>query len=561
MKLSDLFFNRFLYRQSQQTLETQDSVYDASNVIPAVVPPLASGGAAQDINISNVTINGDGITPGTFPPSLLDVSNFGWGQTLVFSSTNLNTVIWTATAPNNNTFKSANGVTYTIASGTTGVMAAKTYIYFDLNVSNAAYQITTNPALAVGIGKVLIAVAQNAAVSATYALSEATQIVGDNIIANTINASKMSVGQLSAITADMGAITAGTITLNTAGYMRGGQTDYNVGTGFFLGFSGGTHKFSMGNSTTKVFTYDGTDFTLIGGNITGGTLRTAVSGARVEIGAGVEWINFYDATASQVIMYANAGNFLIQGQQTTSDIRLIAGTNGEVDFWTGTTLRGYISDVSLYIDVPTSIYLKQGGLNRFKADYLDVEITAGSASELSGNVKLGVGSGAGSSQVNLSKDALYPVVGNVDLGTSSYKYKDFYLSGVANLGSVSMAGDIDLNSHDVIDIRYIKFNSSYGQIIWGSTVVFDFYSGYVTLQGHLYPYATNTYDLGTSSNGYWRYLYAQNVMASSRLNLAAKSSHSYAAGDIINWASGAVDQFRGRPGDGTWDGSFDMTAI
>lgn len=45
------------------------------------------------------------------------------------------------------------------------------------------------------------------------------------------------------------------------------------------------------------------------------------------------------------------------------------------------------------------------------------------------------------------------------------------------------------------------------------------------------------------------------------INLIPQSSHTYIAGDIINWAEGATDQFRGRPGDGTWDGSFDMTAI
>jgi hypothetical protein len=129
--------------------------------------------------------------------------------------------------------------------------------------------------------------------------------------------------------------------------------------------------------------------------------------------------------------------------------------------------------------------------------------------------------------------------------------------------STSNSYDLGSTSYywDDVYANYIKLNSSYGQIHWGSTVVLDFYSGYAIYQGHLYPYATNTYDLGTATNGYWRYLYVQSVMASSRLNLTAKSSHTYAAGDIINWASGATDQFRGRPGDGTWDGSFDMTAI
>lgn len=209
MKLSDLFLNRFLYKAPQQNLETKDAVYDSSNVIPVPVPPLASGEAAQDLNTGNVTINGDTITPGTFPPSLLDVANWGWGQTCAFVSDSDVQVSWGA-----GTFKSANGATYTISAGNTGTMGSKNYIYLDLNVSETVYQVTTNPATAVGIGKVLIAVANPGATEATYNLSEATQIVGDNILANTINASKISVGQLSAISADLGAITAGSININ-----------------------------------------------------------------------------------------------------------------------------------------------------------------------------------------------------------------------------------------------------------------------------------------------------------------------------------------------------------
>lgn len=208
MKLSDLLLNRFLYKQFQQDLETKDSVYDSVNAIPDAVPPLAAGGAAQDINTSNVTINPAQLTPGIpLPPGLLDVANWGWSQTCIFSSASATQVNWGA-----GTFKSSSGTTYSIGAGNTGVMAAKTYIYLDLNVSSTAYQVTTTPATAVGLGKVLVAVAQNGTTSATYNLNEASQIVGDNILANTINATKMNVGQLSAITADLGSITAGTIT-------------------------------------------------------------------------------------------------------------------------------------------------------------------------------------------------------------------------------------------------------------------------------------------------------------------------------------------------------------
>lgn len=191
MKLSDLFLNRFLYRDNNQSSETQDAAFISADSSDAEPTPLASGGAAQDINTSNVYINGEQIQPGTIPSTVLDVSNWGWGQTCAFTSTDADTVSWGA-----GTFKSADGTTYSISAGNTGNMTAKTYIYLSLLDSETVYQTTTTSSNAVGLGKVLVAVAENAAVSATFMLSEATQIVGDNIIANTIDASKITAGQL-----------------------------------------------------------------------------------------------------------------------------------------------------------------------------------------------------------------------------------------------------------------------------------------------------------------------------------------------------------------------------
>lgn len=191
MQLSELYLNRYLYRDNSQSSETQGADFisaDSSESEPASIP---SGGAAQDINTGGVEIDGSLIEPGTIPTVTLDVSNYGWGQTCAFSSTDLNTVSWGA-----GTFKSADGTTYNISTGNTGNMAAKTFIYLDLNLSTTAYQITTTSATAVGASKVLIAVAENAAVKATFMLSEATQIVGDNIVANTIDASKITTGTL-----------------------------------------------------------------------------------------------------------------------------------------------------------------------------------------------------------------------------------------------------------------------------------------------------------------------------------------------------------------------------
>lgn len=148
---------------------------------------------------SDITITGGSVATSTFNGIIdqtnLNVSDRGWNQTCVFSSTNLNTVSWLL-----GDFTSADGTIYHITAGSTGVMTGKVYIYFrpgsGAGESDTTYQKTTNSSVSVGAGKVLIAVAQNDAVSATFALTETTQIVGDNILANTINASKIMTGQL-----------------------------------------------------------------------------------------------------------------------------------------------------------------------------------------------------------------------------------------------------------------------------------------------------------------------------------------------------------------------------
>jgi len=99
---------------------------------------------------------------------------------------------------------------------------------------------------------------------------------GGKITAATITAAKLNVSQLSAITADLGAITAGTIVLPSGGNVRSGQTAYNTGVGFFLGNVGGTPQFSIGNPSGNRMTWDGTTLTIRGtlnaDDITVGTL-------------------------------------------------------------------------------------------------------------------------------------------------------------------------------------------------------------------------------------------------------------------------------------------------
>ena len=108
--------------------------------------------------------------------------------------------------------------------------------------------------------------------------------------------SSLKVGSLSAITANMGDITSGTITLDNAGHIKGGQTAYNTGNGFYLGYSGADYKFSLGSSTEGL-TWDGAAMTIKGSFVAGSininnkftvdssgniTIKSATTGARIE---------------------------------------------------------------------------------------------------------------------------------------------------------------------------------------------------------------------------------------------------------------------------------------
>lgn len=86
-----------------------------------------------------------------------------------------------------------------------------------------------------------------------------------NIATDAVTDNEILVGQLSDINVDLGSITAGDITLDTAGFIRGGQTAFATGTGFFLGYEASQYKFSVGN-TTDFIKWDGTSL-IVRGNI------------------------------------------------------------------------------------------------------------------------------------------------------------------------------------------------------------------------------------------------------------------------------------------------------
>lgn len=58
------------------------------------------------------------------------------------------------------------------------------------------------------------------------------------------------------------------LTLPVTGYVKGGQTDYHTGTGFFLGYSGAAYKFSVGNPSGNYISWDGSTLTVNGYELT-----------------------------------------------------------------------------------------------------------------------------------------------------------------------------------------------------------------------------------------------------------------------------------------------------
>ena len=65
-------------------------------------------------------------------------------------------------------------------------------------------------------------------------------------------------------------ITANGLDVGTSGNIKGGQTAYNTGTGFWLGYDTSAYKFSIGNGTSQYLTFDGTNLS-IGGTLTAGS--------------------------------------------------------------------------------------------------------------------------------------------------------------------------------------------------------------------------------------------------------------------------------------------------
>lgn len=212
-------------------------------------------GAYMLWNGTSLTVNGPIIyTPlissALAAGSILNIQ--GWKFDGAFSVTDADTVAW-----GTGTLSFADGQSFSISSGNTGNMTAKTYIYFDKDASQTVLQTTTTASNTVGANKVLIATAEDGTGEATFFVMNDDQknIDAASIVANSITANELS----TSITY------AGTIVVDTSGNIRSGQTAYDTGTGWWLGNDSGTPKFSLGSTSTgNKMSWDGSTLSVVG---------------------------------------------------------------------------------------------------------------------------------------------------------------------------------------------------------------------------------------------------------------------------------------------------------
>jgi hypothetical protein len=212
-------------------------------------------------------------------------------------------------------------------------------------------------------------------------------------------------------------ITGGGITLSGGGNIKGGQTDYNTGTGFFLGYHGSAYKFSIGDASSKGITWDGSALS-IGGDVTiGGTLASTVkSGAA----SGANSVQSSGAAAD-----VNANTTNISGNKIRAGS--IASNNH-----TGT------ADGSAYSTAGMAIDLAGGGISA-----LNFRITGAGAAFFKGDITGASGTFSGTlSGATISG-------GTINIGPNKFQ--------VDGSGNSTIAGNLSLNTGGTVSIRGYKF--------------------------------------------------------------------------------------------------------
>ena len=174
--------------------------------------------------------------------------------------------------------------------------------------------------------------------SAPFYVTEAGVLVASSAtITGAINATSGKIGT-STNYWSIGATGITATSTSTDVVINYGKTDFGQDStaGFILGydFSVTKPKFEIGSSSTKLFKYDGTNLSITGGTITGGTIQTATgTGQRVVIDSVDNKITFYNASNAEVVQMGGGANIssairIVMDADTSNGINVSSAVAG-----------------------------------------------------------------------------------------------------------------------------------------------------------------------------------------------------------------------------------------
>ena len=282
---------------------------------------LADGGVATSdffVNVDRFAVT----TPVTSVPGWVANTAYVANQAVKIGGTTTKILICKIAGTTGATAPSISGnVGTTVVDGTVTWQVASSVPFAVLTNSITLNGNTLAPGVYIDGASIVNATINSAQIGSLTADKITTGTLGAGVIyAGSITASQITAATLSALSVNTGALTvSGALTLNASAHIKGGQTAYNTGPGFFLGYDSTTYKFSIGSSTTNM-TWDGSALSVVGGTITGGTVRTAASGQRVVMAGSTNTLDVYNSAGTLV--------FTAGGLSTNTYVKAINGPDG-----------------------------------------------------------------------------------------------------------------------------------------------------------------------------------------------------------------------------------------
>ena len=242
-----------------------------------------SAADADDVGLGNVT-NASQSTIQAATLSAADADDVGLGNVDNTSDASVLSSASTASNSQNKTGGSVGGLSLAsdkmyIGTGTinnantafyvdnTGKMSLKDKLYWDGTTLNISGNITVGNASTV---RTALNVADGSTANSTDAQIREGTTKANVGLTNVQDLNAQNQAQTGLIAGTT--ITGGGITLSSGGSIKGGQSAYNSGSGFFLGYESSQYKFSIGDGSSNKLTWDGTTLT-VAGSITVGDIE------------------------------------------------------------------------------------------------------------------------------------------------------------------------------------------------------------------------------------------------------------------------------------------------